>query len=64
MIVVVGCMSRVATDLEYSELSTSTKFSCSECTNNAKVFYPLHIFILHTVIFQPLTQIYSYFWSV
>ena len=27
------------TDLEYSELSTSTKFSCIECTNTAKVSF-------------------------
>ena len=45
MIVVVGFMSYVCTDLEYSELSTSTKFSCIECTNSycKSFFYPLTI---------------------
>ena len=44
MIVVVcddcSCWIHVTcTDLEYSELSTSTKFSCIECTNTAKVSF-------------------------
>ena len=43
MIVASCCIHVTCTDLEqlysYSELSTSTKFSCIECTNNPNVSF-------------------------
>ena len=55
------------TDLEYSELSTSTKFSSIECTNNAKVSLSInnnadYLYVAYCYISAVDTNLY--FWSV